>query len=328
MEPATVSTDHGEVRGFIVGMSRSGTRWLAECLNTHPDVVAIGETSFWGRRYVQPAHDGRYTKAHLELLQRRQRGGNRTTPASLKMSGEKGIFSQVIREHIKKGTAPSPKEIFDQACAEIARVENKRYVVEKTPHHINWMERIVAAYPHAKFVVMVREPYGFMLSYKHQGDRKEGSKFNEIYHPLGCALVYRGYMRSVRRVLSRYGSRMMLVYTHDLSLEPEHTLGGIQAFLGLPVEDILLPPRNTSFPTGKRAQLQADDVFWMNLVAGKEIKMHVDTPLTPTSDNSTSNFIATLRSFFTIPLWGIRTALHMRKMLGSSTFTYLRHWIR
>ena len=34
---------------FIVGMSRSGTSWLAKSLNNHPQISAFGETSFFGR---------------------------------------------------------------------------------------------------------------------------------------------------------------------------------------------------------------------------------------------------------------------------------------
>ena len=49
------------MKAFICGMSRGGTTWLGHCLNQHPEVAVFGESLYWGRNYIEPAHNGKYT---------------------------------------------------------------------------------------------------------------------------------------------------------------------------------------------------------------------------------------------------------------------------
>ena len=44
--------------------------------------------------------------------------------------------------------------------------------VEKTPHHVRHVDRIRRHVPDARFVIMIRGPEEFLLSYKHKGDTK------------------------------------------------------------------------------------------------------------------------------------------------------------
>ncbi len=312
--------------GFIVGMSRSGTHWLAECLNTHADVVVIGETAFWGRKYVQPSDNGTYSHTHLDEVQRRHRGGCKTTQASLKLSGKNGIISNVVDEFKKEGVFPEPRHVFNRICDRIAQVEKKPFVIEKTPHHINWVERIDLAYPCAKFIIMMREPYSFMQSYKHQGDRKHDDAreaYRRVYHPIGCSLVYRGYVRSIRHAIAKLGDRALLVDYHDVKNQPQRVLERVQEFLGIPNKPILLPAVNSSFPSGVRTSLRADDIFWMNFVAGREIRQ-----MGFELKRNHGNIYEVAMSFAQVPGWIVNVLLLMQKQVAGGLFSYLLRWLR
>ena len=55
---------------LITGLPRSGTTWLVQSLNEHPEILAFGETHFFTRRWVRPSRNGRYTSAGLKRVWR------------------------------------------------------------------------------------------------------------------------------------------------------------------------------------------------------------------------------------------------------------------
>ena len=281
---------------FIVGMSRAGTTWLAKTLNAHADVAAFGETAFWGRQYLAPAADGRYNPAQLqELLEFHRRlphstagegDAGRSQPGCFKSLTQDTYDALMDRVFSELPPRPTPAEVFTAMARGVAEAEGKTVAVEKTPHHINWVDRIADALPHSKFIVMVRQPYDFVLSYKHQGDRYSGAVravFDRLYHPIACALVWRGYVRSATDIAARHPDRVRLVYFEDLRTSPAETIEGVLSFLQLDPNGLTetVPPDNSSFPRGKRPALNAADLFWLNLVAREEIRQ-LTVPVRPT----------------------------------------------
>lgn len=315
------------VLGFVTGMSRSGTRWLTECLNDHPEVVAFGETSFWGRRFVAPSLGGtRYSKADLELLRSRQIAGGRTTEPSKRLVGKKGISWQVITRFLNENVSPTPREVFDAIAGELAQAEGKTFAVEKTPHHINFIDRILRWYPEARFIVMLRDPYSFMLSYKHQGDRRPDEQrqaFQRMYHPFGCALVYRGYARSIARAMALHPDRCLRVRFEELESQPNEVLLKVQQFLGLSPAPLLRPAVNTSFPLGERPPLAPADLFWMNTIARSQLRA-LQIPPKPAPDALPD----VVQSLTRLPLWALHVGQSMFEKQGWSAVGYLKRWLR
>lgn len=168
----------------------------------------------------------------------------------------------------------TPKYLFELVCGLIAEREGVEYVVEKTPHHVNWIPRIVRAFPDAKFVVMVRDPYGFMLSYKHQGDRKlEPARrdFRALYHPLGCAYIWRKYMKSAIRNSKGFPDQTMTLKFEELKQSPVDSWKRLVSFCEMP--DFPFTPvadKNSSFQ-GEERKLAPIDIFWMNVIGRSQI---------------------------------------------------------
>ena len=324
-------TDSPEITRLIVGMPRAATTWLCKTLNGHPDVAAFGETLFWGRRYIEPDEDGGYNDSQLEEIKRHLITGDflesvlgegKECLQNLTWENAGELVEEVFRGLPER---PRPEVVFRALLKGVARAEGKRFGVEKTQHHLDWVDRIVKAMPEAKFVVMLREPYGFMLSYKHQGDRKPEQirqAFRRRYHPLACAIVWRASMRAAMAAKAAHGENILWVKHEDIAESEASVMDQVLAFYQLSPVDLADSASrksgiNSSFPV-ERATLQAEDIFWMNLVAGGMMGAGEyekrKTPFAP---------IRILWSLLRLPAWGLWNFFSMRRIVKGSLLVYL-----
>ncbi len=318
---------------FIVGTARSGTTWLGRALASHPDVAVFGESSFFGRLYVEPQPDGTYGDAELERLRRiqREQEWRRTTgdASSCLRNTRSEDYAALVDAAFRDVQAPlDPAGAFRTLAGAIARSEGKPRALEKTPHHVHWLERPATSFPDARFVLLTRDPYGFMLSLKHLGDRIERRSRRALdrpwRHPLISALAWRSYMRSAERALERYGDRILVVDHRDLRQRPGEVLAAVQAFLDLEVRELVpgMLGRNSSFRVGPRPAPGAADVFWMNLVAGRVMRRHgyrrERVPMRP---------LPILASFVTLPVCVAAAAAEVPWMVPGSLRSYLAGWL-
>nr|WP_259075734.1 sulfotransferase [Salinibacter ruber] len=325
-------------KGFIVGMSRSGTKWMSMCLNQHPEVAVFGETGFWGKDFIQPQEGGlspSQCKAVLQRMpgirsQRRDENGilhveGQATPVGAEVGGLVKLFKPLAQKIQARRERVPPRELFGRMCAVVSATEEKPYVIEKTPHHVNWMERITDAYPNARFIVMYREPYGFMRSYKHQGNRKKErikKQYKKLYHPLGCSIVYRGYAKSIAKAKSEYPDKTLLVELGDIKKGGAKIINKVCNFLNIPFSgQCVLPKLNTSFPREKK-DIGETDMRWMNLIAGREIEK-IGFEL----EKSSVSPAKMLKSASSIPYWGMNVWRHIKNRQNYSTVKYVKKWL-
>ena len=321
---------------FIVGMSRAGTTWLGKCLNEHPEVAVFGETSFWGRWYLAPDKDGMYDRAQtVTIIQRLKRNGTCVQafsgdgPGTLKTLNRDNVGNFLDRVFPDFPETIKPVDLFVQVGQAIAKSEDASCYIEKTPHHVNWLGRIIREMPTAIFIIMMREPYSFMLSYKHQGDRKlkeDRWKYQWKNHPLGTALVWRGYMRSISEAGRNWPEKTYLVRFEDIGEGAAELLLDVQRFLQIaPISglDQRVSPDNTSFPEGSRPELRGEDLFWMNLMTRKQIKEAGYTLRAVPFQPLRIGF-----SILLVPLWFLRQFIHLRRRTGGSLFGYVWNWLR
>jgi len=313
---------------FITGMSRSGTTWISDRLNSLNKVIVIGETAFWGRLYLEPEDRKAYSEkeasiAFDSLCERADRIGlnyKRLNVEELQKEKEKVLGS--LRYPV------TPCCLYDAFIDTVNAVEGTEACIEKTPHHINWIDRIIESCPESRIIVMKREPYGFMLSYKHQGDRKPErtrKAFKRRYHPAACAIVWRGYMRSIRKYSERYPDSLLVIDNEEIAKDPVHTVKKSAEFLNIPVEGELISATdriNSSFQQGSRKKLSGADVFWMNLLAAKEIVYY------GIREQKVSYDISVVKSFLDLPAWAVINMIDMKRIVKGSLFKYLMNWMK
>jgi len=333
---APIGVETAAVSRFITGMSRAGTTWVGKCLNARPDAAVFGETSFWGRWYVPPRADGTYDQAQIHgILERLKRRG--TCVQSLSGQGPgclRVLNRENVGEHLDVAFADfkapqTPLALFQRLGAMVASAEGAAIAIEKTPHHVNWIGRIITEIPSARFLIMMRDPYDFMVSYQHQGAQKSGSerwKYRWKNHPMGTALVWKGYLRSIDRATRDWPAQTLVVRFEDLRADADGVLDRVQRFFGLePVPSLAasVPPDNTSFPGGVRPRLRGEQAFWLNLAARRHIRAAGyelrRTPIEP---------LRIIGSIAVVPFWFVRQYLHLRRRTGGSMLAYIWHWLR
>jgi hypothetical protein len=108
-----------------------------------------------------------------------------------------------------------------------------------------------------------------MRSYKHQGDRKSAEvkkAFHRRYHPLVCAMVWRGYIRSIMDLLSTHPDKTIAVRYDEVQADGDKVLDRVQRFLQLRPMKLDFGAENSSFPTGVKPELLPSDIFAISTV--------------------------------------------------------------
>lgn len=307
---------------FIVGMSRSGTEWLTKCLNNHSKVCAIGETAYFGRNTII---NDEFSNEDLLLLQGKYSDvdlNDVTTNVAEDKGGMYIVIQQFINELIKRKVTISKGEFFKKLMMKFLIIEGKEIIIEKTPHHVNHLKEIRTFFPESKVIVSKRDAEGFMLSYKHQGDRKKEetkSIFEMIYHPFGCCMVYRKYNNSIENAMT-YSNTFLVNFTR-IGKEPENILNEIQAFLDLQREKVIIPKSNSSFLNNQKKELSPDDKFWLMLFGHLKKKSFTMRELIVLP-------FYVLYSLVKLPIWSFRVFNHYRKNLKGNLFNYFWNILR
>jgi hypothetical protein len=319
---------------LIVGMPRSGTTWLCRSLNTHPLVAAFGETMFWGKSYVAPDRRGRYPAPRLRRVARELKAKSFETtspgdePGTLRMVTPERLL-RIVDEALEAGGDPTPADVFTRLGSALARAEGRACWVEKTPHHVLYHARILAALPRTRFVVMIREPYAFAKSYKHQPGHERThesrKRFDERYHPLGAGLVWRRSFQAAMHLSTAHPDRALLVRCEELAARPAEVLSKVLAFLDIPDARAGCPIAgrvNSAFAGREEPELEEEDVFWFNLVARREIQRAGYR-----ARESRASMRAAARRLGGVPAWVARVLKDTKRSSQVSGTAHLCRWL-
>jgi len=331
------SKDARPLSRFIVGMSRGGTTWMALSLNEHPRVAVFGESEFWGRLFVEPDASGQYTATEVERVRELLAENPLNSTIEISEPARPGWMQHVYRADVAKivctaidalDVPVSPGTLFNVVGSALARADQKEIWIEKTPRHVNWTDRILRYLPRSRFVVMIREPYSFLLSYKHQGDRKpeeSRTRFDRRYHPLGVALIWRANMRAALRLARARPSDALMVDLREVREQPEAVMERVQRFFELEPSPLsgVRARENSSFSSESRPKLQPAEILWVNLVAGREMREagfeRRHAPFDP---------LGFLWSLLRVPAWAVRAVLDVFERTESGALNYIWRWLR
>ncbi len=306
---------------------------MGRALGRHPDVAVFGETCFYGRLYVPPQTDGTYGAEELEKVRRiqRERDWETTTtdPAGGDPPWQPGEFAALVDGAIGRLRPPvPPRDVLAAIATAVAEREAKTRVIEKTPQHVHWLPRVADGFPHARFILTLRDPYDYMASYQRLGRRLDGRLERMLdlswRHPLIAALFWRSYSTSIERALARYPDRTVLVRTEELRDRPVEVLAEVQSFLELPQAEVFTTDgTNSSFREGETRALRGTDVLWMNLVAGRAMRRSGYEPR-----KQKAGILTTAVSVLTAPLSLVATAVRIPSMVSGPLVGYLGRWRR
>lgn len=196
---------------YLVGTPRAGTTLLSFLLDQHPAVCAPAEP--WLMFAIEAF--GRVPARH---------------PAECDMIG------QAVDEYL--GGLDRSRVLAAMAAAAYgAKLEQTgaRVFVDKTPRYYQILDFLESAFPEARFLVLLRNPFAVLASLKSTWGHEPGADWRSGGEPqfraFDLALGFRRIRDLIRR---RQGDpRVMVVRYEALVEDSAGTMAGVQDFLGL-----------------------------------------------------------------------------------------------
>lgn len=190
------SSDEAPPVFFLVGRARSGTTWLRSLLNSHPEILCLGEGRFFERRFKREDF-GQWRLKNI-------------VPTSLHGAI---LGSEYLRAWIDRSVWAGDGDT-DRHLADLTRLAvdhflferlsetNKKIVGDKTPFvRAEFVEEISAIYPEAKVIHIVRDGRDVAVSTIHHMwnyPKNEGGIYDLTEEELAKRDAYRGGSLNLR----------------------------------------------------------------------------------------------------------------------------------
>jgi hypothetical protein len=253
---------------FIVGVSRSGTTLMRRILSSHSRIAIADENHYLGhllpwegaRHRLRRAGDLRDDAAVRELVALIYSGdfqrGSRLREASPYW---RWLVRRVPRADLEQrllAAERTERGVFMALLRAYADRRHKAIMGEKTPAHVAWADTLLAWFPTARIVHMMRDPRAVFVSELRR--RREHAVTVPYRWLLRVPPLLRGFVllevtwawaRAVahhRDLSRRYPGSYRMVRFEDLVREPETTIDQLCAFVGVAPEPSMLRQRVVS----------------------------------------------------------------------------------
>jgi hypothetical protein len=239
---------------FIIGVPRSGTTMMREVLERSPRIAIARENHFVG--HVREREGARFYF---------RRAGDLSSDATITRIVEMiygGEFQRMSRlrelsTYWKWLVANVPRDDMESRLLSAERTERgmmaafmrvyadsrgRPIMGEKTPAHLAYVDTLLAWFPNARVVHMLRDPravYVSDLRRRRQHPRRPYSWLMKLPVLLQTVLLvqtivtWRGAAHRHEAYIRRYPDRYRLVRFEDVLAKPDETLSGLFAFLGV-----------------------------------------------------------------------------------------------
>ncbi len=241
---------------FVVGVGRSGTKYIKNILCSHPSINISVETHF----FSSVAHNG-FIKTASKI-------GDMKDDENVRRLVETMFSKKIFGSFWKSGHLTGREKIQQQFLASdrsypsffkiILEADKEKHgkiiAGEKTPSHIFHVPAIMKWFPNAKILHIIRNPKAVLASdIKKEVKPDFPIKKGNLFYNIGVFFsVFYSWSRAAsldEKYRKDYPANYLSVRYEDLLNDHENTVKGVCSFLGVEFyESILNPPvKGSSF---------------------------------------------------------------------------------
>ena len=243
---------------FVVGASRSGTKFLQYTLLGNPQIHITQETHYFSKLI----HDG-FIKVAGKI-------GDLTDDRCLEQLLDR-IYNQKIfgtfwkvqkldRERLSQRLRDSDRSfrsIFEIILDEDRALSGKKIPGEKTPGHVFHVDTLLEWFPDARIIQIVRDPRAVLSSEIHKADKPDYplAKGNILYGAGLLVTTTLGWYLAIRKdgqYRQRYPRHYVSITYEALLMQRESTVHQLCDFLGIDFDPAMLNPPIMDSSYGKR----------------------------------------------------------------------------
>ncbi|MBJ7413126.1 MAG: sulfotransferase [Phenylobacterium sp.] len=240
---------------FIVGPSRSGTELTRRILNNHSQIGVAGETHYFDD--LRPRLGGGTARLdqHAKIAAIAYFAAVQQHSYGLHVgAAETALDPSIIAE--AEAAGGSGDAYFAAYCSRFAASQGKSIWGEKTPRHIFAADGILAAFPSARIIALVRDPRAVVASYRDWRNRwfagqeiesglkaaiaSEQARVRASYSLPVISLLWAAAARQAARLGAQYSGRVFVLKFEDLLSAPEVTTRNLLNWLNLAYEPSML----------------------------------------------------------------------------------------
>jgi hypothetical protein len=256
----------------VVGLPRSGTKFLTHVLNGLPGLYVFDDLYYFrqvrgigARSPLSPEHFDQLIGwlAARSVFPDREYQFKHEPVSETDVARIRGAVAQAFQ-----GRAVAVPELLEEWMVRYAAIHRCDHWGYKAPQDFMYLDYVANSFPGTRFVFLYRDPRKVMASYKYVPDRHGRA---QRYHPVTYAL----YWRLAWRTMAAHMGKLPIhrVRFEDLVANPDRVGSELAAFLDLPWLGASTPERvNTSFGAGGRREITPTERWICHRLAGPEME--------------------------------------------------------
>jgi hypothetical protein len=247
---------------------------MMEILNRHPEIHLFDEVHFFERiwderRAIGDLADARSRAEAFARLRAVVRDWGRDQAVA-------GVLDDAEFERRLAAEGGGYRGLMAALMKAGAELHGASRWGDSSPQDVLYADQILDWFPEARIIGIVRDPRGFLASYKNYW-RRGVTSYRERYVPLANALLWRSYMRALLRLAGGpRRSAVLVVRYEDLVSDPERHVRRFCEHLGVEYAPAMLEvdATNTSFP-GQQAKgiVASSRDRWRSELTATEIRL-------------------------------------------------------
>jgi len=206
---------------FVVGCQKTGTTWVQQLFNGHPQAVCCGETDFGGVLFPE------LQKAFHRFNQEQK-------------AGKHGVFGEMnFRDVIASAIGTKLADWAEQKPQAIA-------IGEKTPEHAQILAELATVFPAMRAVHVVRDPRDVIISGWHHNMKQAPETFQKTFSSLKdyaeylMAYHWRLYVEKAETWGRHNPDTFTRLRYEDLLTDPAAAISPACQMLGLSTDEVSL----------------------------------------------------------------------------------------